>query len=126
MRLPAKYVVAIGLMISLVLDAAKAESPLVGRCFWIHGRLEQSNGTPSLRIWKVGTKRLLGVFDCAYRDESEKALPANVKAVAGRFAGVPTLGNYKVCPLTKPEQGRMQMVCIKKAVHLASMGKLRH
>src|SRR5229473_8064454 len=32
-------------------------------CYWTHGRLSVYNGNPSFRIWKIGTHRLLGVFN---------------------------------------------------------------
>ena len=31
-------------------------------CYWTHGRLNFYNGAPSYRIWKIGTKRILGVY----------------------------------------------------------------
>jgi len=33
-----------------------------GACFSVHGRLSAYNGAPSLRIWPIGTHRLLGVL----------------------------------------------------------------
>jgi|1186.fasta_scaffold1208519_2 hypothetical protein len=86
--------------------------------FTIHGRLEQSNGAPSFRIWRAGTKRILGVLDCAGRDESPRAIPLNVQKVAGRYVSVPVFGDFTVCPLTGERRGWMQMVCIKRADHL--------
>lgn len=35
---------------------------LVASCFTLHGRLFVGNGAPSMRIWRVGTKRILGVL----------------------------------------------------------------
>src|SRR5690348_17907438 len=32
-------------------------------CYWTHGRLMVYNGNPSFRIWKTGTRRILGVFN---------------------------------------------------------------
>ena len=39
----------------------KGNPDLCGECKTIRGRLSLYNGTPPLRIWVVGTKRLLGV-----------------------------------------------------------------
>lgn len=30
-------------------------------CYWTHGRIGFYNGTPAIRLWKVGTNRLLGI-----------------------------------------------------------------
>jgi len=32
-------------------------------CYWTHGRLSVYNGSPSFRIWQVGTRHMLGVFN---------------------------------------------------------------
>jgi hypothetical protein len=34
---------------------------LVGACFTVRGRLSVYNGNPSVRIWPIGTTRLLGL-----------------------------------------------------------------
>src|SRR3990172_3750180 len=31
-------------------------------CYWARGRLAVYNGNPGWRIWKIGTKRILGVY----------------------------------------------------------------
>jgi hypothetical protein len=38
---------------------------LVGTCFTVRGRLSVYNGAPALRIWRIGTKRILGVSEQA-------------------------------------------------------------
>src|SRR5215470_7968732 len=40
----------------------RGNNDLMGKCFELHGRMFVSNGTPSVRIWPVGSKRLLGVL----------------------------------------------------------------
>jgi hypothetical protein len=30
-------------------------------CYWTHGRLAVYDGNPSWRLWKIGTKRILGI-----------------------------------------------------------------
>ena len=32
-------------------------------CYWTHGRLSVYNGNPTLRLWKIGTHRMLGVYN---------------------------------------------------------------
>ena len=31
-------------------------------CYWTRGRLSFYNGTPSFRLWKIGTHRLIGIY----------------------------------------------------------------
>lgn len=115
--------------IVLVTGQATAEttcmnSPkLVDQCHVTHGRLSVANGTPSLRIWKVGTKRMLGVQTPDGEEDGPNLLP---KAVEDRLHPVRGLwgfrvyGDYLVCPLTKERTGWMQMVCIESATRLVT------
>jgi hypothetical protein len=105
--------VAIALTIG-VMPAFSADA-----CFMVHGRLNQSNGVPSFRLWPTGAKRILGVLDCKGKDESPNAIPAAVKKLAGPYVSVPVFGDYKVCPLTKERAGQMRMVCIETATNLS-------
>jgi hypothetical protein len=81
---------------------------IVGECLDIRGRVSLHNGNPSVRIWPVGSKRLLGV-----RDAEPLLLPPELRKSL-------TWDHYlfahlKVCPLTKASEGRMQVVCIASA-----------
>ena len=79
---------------------------IVDECYETRGRLQAANGNPSVRIWKVGTKRVLGVIN-----ENLENLPTKVKE---EFSfGVFVFADYKVCPLTKEKPGQMQMVCVE-------------
>lgn len=79
---------------------------IVDECYETRGRLQAANGNPSVRIWKVGTKRILGV-----RNGNLENLP---KKVREEFSfGVFVFADYKVCPLTKEKPGHMQMVCVE-------------
>src|SRR6476660_4837685 len=44
-------------------DSCKVRADVVGKCFSVNGRLSVYNGTPSIRLWPIGTKRLLGIID---------------------------------------------------------------
>jgi hypothetical protein len=114
------FIVVIGALLTAVPATAK---PFAEACYTVHGRLSQSNGVPSLRIWKIGTRHKLGVFDCSGKDESTQALPGNVKAKAGRYAERPVTGDFLVCPLHPEKQGEMQSVCIRKATHLVRVSQ---
>jgi hypothetical protein len=111
---------AIGFMlalpgVSLAADAT-CKTP-VGACFSIHGRLSAYNGTPTYRIWPVGSHRMLGVYDD--HGNAEPVLPVSVlAAIHGDAFGKAFYGDYQVCPMTKSIAGRMQMVCVKSGAHL--------
>jgi hypothetical protein len=104
---------SIGLVLALGSVAGTAlaceEAPVSGgKCFTLRGRVSLYNGTPSMRIWPIGSNRLLGVVPA----EAEDA-PANIKGVV-TFEQSAT-ADLEVCPATKAKQGEMQMVCIRSA-----------
>jgi len=93
----------------------KSNPALVGACFTIHGRIMAANGTPGMRIWRVGTKRILGVLP-----SEDEIVPEPLKEYLKRYFGPLTniYGDLLVCPFTEPRPGEMQMVCIEAASHL--------
>lgn len=93
----------------------RSRHDLVGPCWTVHGRLHVYNGSPSARIWPVGTHRLLGVQDQFFDGDEESAEPAELR----RFGpGAYIYANFFVCPLTKSKPGVMQIVCISGAKHI--------
>jgi hypothetical protein len=92
--------------------ACKSNPELVGPCFQLHGRVFYSNGTPSLRIWRVGTDRILGVLP-----PENEIIPGNLsQALRGWDREV--FADLEVCPFTKQAAGAMQMVCVEAASHI--------
>ena len=90
-------------------------------CFVVHGVLEPANGTPGLRIHKLGTRRLLGVLGGDGDPDSLATPPPDLKAVMtpdlpGDLNSVS--GDFRVCPLATERPGWMQPVCIAGATHL--------
>ena len=86
------------------------ENKIVGPSSKIHGRLSAWNGTPSLRIWIIGTNRMLGVRDGT-------PLPRNLEDLMGNF-DTEIYGDFTVCPLTQLKRGVMQIVCVNSASNL--------
>jgi hypothetical protein len=88
-------------------------------CFQVRGRLAIWNGAPAVRIWPVGTRRMLGVHTQAGEREGEGLMPA---AVAKLIEATPdqtvVYGNYLVCPLTPDRPGHMRIVYIAAATRL--------
>ena len=89
----------------------KSNPALVGACFTIHGRIMATNGTPGMRIGRVGTKRILGVLP-----SEDEIVPEPLKKYFGPMTNL--YGDLLVCPFTEPGPGQMQMVCIEAASHL--------
>jgi hypothetical protein len=82
---------------------------IVAPCFAIRGRLSFWNGTPSARIWPIGSKRLLGIHsDVMPLALREKMTSFDSEAYA----------NFYVCPYTHSKPGHVQFVCIQSWKHL--------
>ena len=95
--------------IAAPVPVCKARPDLVGACYVVHGRAAYSNGTPALRIWIVGTKRMLGVTSNSTADDAdEPVVPEQLKFDPSEKA----FGDFEVCPFTPQRSGAMQMVCV--------------
>jgi hypothetical protein len=82
-------------------------------CFWFRGRLQSWNGTPTLRIVRFGTKRILGVSD-GYALPEYWRVPANVQAVTEEFDTV-VIADFEYCPFTPERAGWMRLGCVESA-----------
>lgn len=92
------------------------EHPAVRQpCFTVRGRLAYWNGSPSARIWVVGTDTMLGVSDSHALPGFEQ-MPMDVQ---GRLNWETELfGSYTFCPFTPEQPGVMQLGCIQTAENL--------
>lgn len=95
---------------------------------------------PPLRIWKIGTERVLGVFSGPSRFPPRNTrqlflpnLPANLSHIYGdrrnweppdddREPNVSwsddVFADFEVCPLAPEKKGKMQPVCIESAKNI--------
>lgn len=89
----------------------KSKPNLAGKCFVVRGRLNFFNGTPSARIWIVGTHRMLSL------PSEGQELPANMKIHFQDFDDE-IRGDFEVCPLKPFKTGHMQAVCVESASNL--------
>jgi hypothetical protein len=96
----------------------RRRSDIAGKCFSVHGRLSVYNGTPSIRLWPIGTKRLLGVIDPADASNAPgpSVLPTEIKQKLDWDKEV--FGDFRVCPLTNQQRGKMQTICIESGKNL--------
>jgi hypothetical protein len=98
-------------------DQSCREHPqLISRCFTVRGRLAVYNGAPALRIWKIGTKRLLGVSEQRFAMAGFRNIPEEVQAKIDQNKFL--YGDFVVCPFTPPRPNEMQLVCIEKVTNL--------
>ena len=84
-------------------SACEGRTELVAPCFEVSGRLSYWNGTPSARIWRVGTPRMLGI----HHDELPEQLRSRMTGFNDEL-----WADFKVCPFTPLKAGHMQLVCI--------------
>jgi len=103
-------------------------------CYWTHGRLSAYNGNPTYRIWKIGTHRILGVYNGpshfpprTIADDETPELPANLerayeadhrrwKKSDSRYYEFPIIfADFEVCQLEPEKDGWMQAVCVESA-----------
>jgi hypothetical protein len=93
-------------------------------CFAVHGTIGVSNGTPGIRMWPRGTKRILGVFGGEGDAASPTVLPPKLraamdpKAPTRNGALLSVSGDFRICPLATERAGWMRPVCIVSARHV--------
>ena len=96
----------------------RAHPALSGACFRVRGRMSLYNGAPSVRIWPVGSTRLLGVSQQRFADPAICNLP---DALAGQLSpDDDVFADFEVCPFTSERAGVMRLVCVDSASHVTS------
>ena len=92
----------------------KGNPKVISACYVVHGRATFGPGTPALRIWPIGTKRMLGVTAGPIADDADD--PIVPKKVARLFTGDTNVyGDFEVCPFAAERKGFMRMVCVESA-----------
>jgi hypothetical protein len=71
------------------------------------------NGTPSVRIWQVGTRRILGVSEGRFQREGFRNLPEDIAAQLSWESEL--YADFEVCPFTQDRPGVMRLVCVQSA-----------
>ena len=84
---------------------------VVGKCFAVTGRISVYNGSPSVRIYPKGSKRLLGVLP-----SENEIMPSDLRAQITPDQDV--FSDMVVCPFSKQKMGHMQYVCIESAKNI--------
>lgn len=91
-------------------------------CYWTHGRLSLYNGTPSFRLWKIGTHRILGIYsgpsvDRSGLDNENPEFPASIQKQFKPYENY-IYADFEVCPLEPEISGKMQAACINSAKNI--------
>jgi hypothetical protein len=78
-------------------------------------------GTPSVRIWVVGTRRIIGVSEAgpAISDVSADDKSAPLWILGDIDTQTYYFGYYTVCPYNQDQPGRMRLVCIESGKIIA-------
>ena len=109
------FIIVILLLLSSLVYAeneiCKGNPEVVGSCYETRGRISVYNGTPSIRMWKVGTNRMLGIVP------SENEIMPDIIKKHIDF-GTEIFGDFVVCPFTEEKPGYMQMVCIESGKNI--------
>jgi hypothetical protein len=96
--------------------SCRTHPQLVGRCFTLHGRLSVYNGAPALCLWKVGTRRMLGISEQRFAVAGYRNVPENIESQINQDIAI--FGDFLVCPFTRPHPREMQLVCIEEGKNL--------
>ena len=107
-----RRLLALALLLPLLLTKAFGEGPkckgnrrVVSACYVVRGRMTFGAGTPALRIWPIGTRRMLGVTAGPHADDaSDPVLPDELKRLITGHEAI--FGNFEVCPFTPERKGR--------------------
>ena len=93
-----------------------------GECRWVHGRYAVYNGSGIRRIWVIGTRRIVALYD---DDE-------NVPSAIARYHERPDpgygyedalFGDFYVCALERSRPGHMQHVRLLRTRNLVYRGR---
>ena len=85
---------------------------VVGACYLVHGRLSLGADSARLRLWPIGTKRMLGVTAGPRIDDADDPIsPQTLKVTPGDDV----YADFELCPFTPQRKGEMQLVCIESA-----------
>jgi len=96
--------------------SCKEHPQLSGACFKVKGRMSFSNGNPSVRIWPVGTDRMLGISEGRFYLEDYANVPENLVQQLNWENAM--FADFTVCPFTDDEPGVMRYVCVESAENI--------
>ena len=94
------------------------DHPMVsGPCFKVRGRMAFYNGTPSVRIWPVGTKRILGISEGRFYQGGYDNVPGEL--VGQLTWDTAMFADFTICPFTDEQPGVMRLICVESAENIS-------
>jgi hypothetical protein len=97
--------------------SCKEHPKLSGSCFKVRGRMSFSNGTPSIRIWPIGTNRMFGISEGQYYLEGYENVPEEL--IHQISWGNAMYADFTLCPFTDDKLGKMRRVCVETAENIS-------
>lgn len=88
-----------------------------GSCFWFKGRAGIYNGAPVVRLWRVGTPRILGVSGGMALPGYASVPKSLTDALAGSLDRY-VFGEFEFCPYVTDRPGVMRLGCVNGARRL--------
>ena len=102
--------------VALLAAALPAAKP--GQCGWVHGRFAIYNGSGVQRIWIIGTRRVVALFD------DDNALPPAIERYERNGPSREALfGDFRICAQETRRPGHMQHVRVTATRNLRLGGK---
>lgn len=103
----------------LAQDAAcRLSARRVGECYTVHGRLYFVPESPEIRLWRIGTHRVLGILAPDGSDQNALSEAMLERLWGGGDRPGRIYGEFEVCPLSPDQPGRMQMACLASATRM--------
>lgn len=90
---------------------------LFGSCFKVRGRMSLANGSLNIRIWPVGSKRMLAVREGKFLLDGYENLPKKIERQLNW--GNAIFGDFTVCPFEGDKPGHMRQVCVESAENIS-------
>ncbi len=89
-----------------------------GQCRWVHGRYAIYNGSGVRRIWVIGTRRIIALYD------SDEQLPPAIERYQRDAPHYdPLFGDFYVCAREHSRPGWMQHVRLLRTRNLIYRGR---
>jgi hypothetical protein len=97
--------------------SCKEHPMLNGPCFKVRGRMSFYNGNPTLRIWPLGTRRMLGISQGRFYLQDYANVPDDL--VRRLSWETEMLADFTVCPFTDDRPGEMRLICVECAENIS-------
>lgn len=117
-------IAALVLLTTAIPESPRDTRPAPRLCLTVHGRLMYTNGTPDMRIWVIGTRRILGVEGLDDTYDRYRHLPRNIQAkwdtkpAGSSYYDYSVYGDFRVCAWKPQRPEEMQMVRVMSGRNL--------